>query len=182
MFSSGKQTNSCQNFCRFVGKVPGFRAGRRPAQPKIPVYKPVQTGDNSRKCARVCKQGAGLCLPTGHALHFASPRGAGPALVKLPNRPDIFRRNFPPDCSILLRVYAIIKIEHLSGACGLFARAIVGEGHAPPVREAAVVLPIRCAAPFPLPCHPDVSLRGGQRPTWQSRRTWLDDRVPPAKS
>ena len=165
-----------------MGKVPGFRAGRRPAQPKIPVYKPVQTGDNSRKCAQVCKQGAGLCLPTGHALHFASPRGAGPALVKLPNRPDIFRRNFPPDCSILLRVYAIIKIEHLSGACGLFARAIVGEGHAPPVREAAVVLPIRCAAPFPLPCRPDVSLRGGQRPTWQSRRTWLDDRVPPAKS
>ena len=98
-----------------MGKVPGFRAGRRPAQPKIPVYKPVQTGDNSRKCAQVCKQGAGLCLPTGHALHFASPRGAGPALVKLPNRPDIFRRNFPPDCSILLRVYAIIKIEHLSG-------------------------------------------------------------------
>ena len=36
----------------------------------------------------------------------------------------------------------------------------VGAGHAPPVREAAVVPPIRCAAPFPLLRCPDVSLRG----------------------
>ena len=139
MFSSGKQTNSCgmpssflsephnrtfeqgrsshsctgcgkrQNFCRFVREFPGFRAGRRSAQPEKPVYKLVQTGDNSGKCAQACKRGAGLCLPTGHTLHFASPCGAGPALVKLPNRPDIFQGNFPPDCSILLMVYAIMK-------------------------------------------------------------------------
>ena len=106
-------------FLPLCGQSPRISGGETACTAKIPVYKPVQTGDNSRKCARVCKQGAGLCLPTGHALHFASPRGAGPALVKLPNRPDIFRRNFPPDCSILLRVYAIIKIEHLSGAYGL---------------------------------------------------------------
>ena len=39
----------------------------------------------------------------------------------------------------------------------------VGAGHAPPVREAAVVPPIRCAAPFPLLRRPDVSLRGAKR-------------------
>ena len=39
----------------------------------------------------------------------------------------------------------------------------VGAGHAPPVREAAVVPPIRCAAPFPSLCCPDVSLRGAKR-------------------
>ena len=38
--------------------------------------------------------------------------------------------------------------------------ALRREGHAPPVREAAVVPPIRCAAPFPLLRCPDVSLRG----------------------
>ena len=36
----------------------------------------------------------------------------------------------------------------------------VGAGTARPVREAAVVPPIRCAAPFPLLRRPDVSLRG----------------------
>ena len=41
------------------------------------------------------------------------------------------------------------------------ARAV--GGHAPPVREAAVVPPIRCAAPFPLLRRPDVSLRGAKR-------------------
>ena len=39
----------------------------------------------------------------------------------------------------------------------------VGAGHAPPVREAAIVPPIRCAAPFPLLRCPDVSLRGAKR-------------------
>ena len=39
----------------------------------------------------------------------------------------------------------------------------VGAGHAPPVREAAVVPPIRCAAPFPSLRRPDVSLRGAKR-------------------
>ena len=39
----------------------------------------------------------------------------------------------------------------------------VGAGHAPPVREAAVVPPMRCAAPFPLLRCPDVSLRGAKR-------------------
>ena len=39
----------------------------------------------------------------------------------------------------------------------------VGAGTARPVREAAVVTPIRCAAPFPLLRCPDVSLRGAKR-------------------
>ena len=39
----------------------------------------------------------------------------------------------------------------------------VGAGTARPVREAAVVPPIRCAAPFPSLCRPDVSLRGAKR-------------------
>ena len=39
----------------------------------------------------------------------------------------------------------------------------VGAGTARPVREAAVVPPMRCAAPFPWLCCPDVSLRGAKR-------------------
>ena len=41
--------------------------------------------------------------------------------------------------------------------------ALRREGHAPPVREAAIGRPIRCNAPFPAPCSPDMSLRGAKR-------------------
>ena len=41
--------------------------------------------------------------------------------------------------------------------------ALRREGHAPPLREAAIGRPIRCNAPFPAPCSPDMSLRGAKR-------------------